>query len=39
LIKILIIKDIIKTDDNEAERVLSDGELEKFWSLDEFIFK
>jgi len=39
LIKILIIKDIIKTDDNEAERVLSDGELEKLWSLDEFIFK
>lgn len=35
----VIIKDIIKTDDNEAGRVLSDDELEKLWGLDEFILK
>lgn len=35
----VVIKDIIKTDDNEAGRVLSDDELEKLWNLDEFILK
>jgi integrase len=35
----VIIKNIIKTDDNEAGRVLSDDELAKLWNLDEFILK
>ena len=35
----VVIKDIIKVDRNEAGRVLSDEELEKLWSLDEFIVK
>lgn len=35
----VVIKDIIKTDNNEAGRVLSNDELEKLWSLDEFIVK
>jgi integrase len=32
----VIVADIIKTDKNEAGRVLSDAELEKLWNLDEF---
>jgi len=32
----VIVADIIKTDKNEAGRVLSDVELEKLWNLDEF---
>jgi len=32
----VIVADIIKTDKNEAGRVLSDVELEKLWKLDEF---
>jgi len=32
----VVVADIIKTDKNEAGRVLSDAELEKLWSLDEF---
>lgn len=35
----VIIKDIIKVDNNEAGRVLSSDELEKLWSLDEFVVK
>lgn len=35
----VVIKDIIKVDRNEAGRVLSDEELEKLWSLDEFQIK
>ena len=32
----VVVADIIKTDKNEAGRVLSDAELEKLWNLDEF---
>jgi len=32
----VIVADIIKTDKNEAGRVLSDAELKKLWNLDEF---
>jgi integrase len=35
----VIVGDIIKTDRNEAGRVLSDVELEKLWNLDEFQVK
>jgi integrase len=35
----VIVSEIIKTDKNEAGRVLSDEELEKLWSLDEFQIK
>ncbi len=35
----VIVGEIIKTDKNEAGRVLSDNELEKLWNLDEFIVK
>jgi len=35
----VIVGDIIKTDRNEAGRVLSDAELEKLWNLDEFQVK
>ncbi len=35
----VIVRDIIKTDKNEAGRVLSDTELEKLWLLEEFILK
>jgi len=35
----VIVGDIIKTDQNEAGRVLSDAELEKLWRLDEFTTK
>ena len=35
----VIVRDIIKVDKNEAGRVLTDVELEKLWSLDEFILK
>ena len=35
----IIVGDIIKTDRNEAGRVLSDVELEKLWNLDEFQVK
>ena len=35
----VVVGDIIKTDQNEAGRVLSDEELEKLWSLDEFQIK
>ena len=35
----VIVGDIIKVDKNEAGRVLSDTELKKLWSLDEFIVK
>ena len=35
----VIVGDIIKTDRNEAGRVLSDAELDKLWSLDEFQVK
>jgi len=35
----VFIGDIIKTDRNEAGRVLSDAELDKLWSLDEFQVK
>ncbi len=35
----VIVKEIIKTDRNEAGRVLSDDELQKLWNLDEFIVK
>lgn len=35
----VVIKDIIKVDNNEPGRVLSDDELEKLWNLDEFILK
>ncbi|MBU0721439.1 tyrosine-type recombinase/integrase [bacterium] len=35
----VIVSEIIKTDRNEAGRVLSDEELEKLWSLDEFQVK
>jgi integrase len=35
----VVVAEIIKTDKNEAGRVLSDTELEKLWTLDEFIVK
>lgn len=35
----VVIKDIIKVDNNEPGRVMSDAELEKLWNLDEFILK
>lgn len=35
----VIVKDIIKVDQNEPGRVLSDEELEKLWNLDEFQIK
>ncbi|WP_415397805.1 tyrosine-type recombinase/integrase [Sulfurimonas sp. CS5] len=35
----VVVGDIIKTDKNEAGRVLSDTELEKLWNLDEFQVK
>ncbi|QOY52617.1 tyrosine-type recombinase/integrase [Candidatus Sulfurimonas baltica] len=35
----VVIKDIIKVDNNEPGRVMSDDELEKLWNLDEFILK
>ena len=35
----VIVKDIIKVDQNEPGRVLSDEELEKLWNLDEFQVK
>lgn len=35
----VIVKEIIKVDQNEPGRVLSDEELEKLWSLDEFQIK
>ncbi|RXK03322.1 tyrosine-type recombinase/integrase [Halarcobacter bivalviorum] len=35
----VIVKDIIKVDQNEPGRVLSDEELEKLWNLDEFKIK
>jgi integrase len=35
----VVVSEIIKTDKNEAGRVLSDEELEKLWSLDEFLVK
>jgi integrase len=35
----VVIKDVIKVDNNEAGRVLSDSELEKLWNLDEFVVK
>lgn len=35
----VVVGEIIKTDKNEAGRVLSDEELEKLWSLDEFQVK
>lgn len=35
----VVIKDIIKVDNNEAGRVLSDEELTKLWNLDEFVVK
>ncbi|MCF6340014.1 MAG: site-specific integrase [Sulfurimonas sp.] len=35
----VVVTDIIKTDKNEAGRVLSDVELEKLWNLDEFQVK
>ena len=35
----VVIKEIIKVDNNEAGRVLSDDELLKLWSLDEFQLK
>ncbi len=35
----VIVKEIIKTDNNEAGRVLTDDELQKLWNLDEFILK
>jgi len=35
----VIVGDIIRTDRNEAGRVLSDVELEKLWNLDEFKVK
>jgi len=35
----VIVGDIIKTDKNEPGRVLSDIELEKLWTLEEFILK
>jgi site-specific recombinase XerD len=35
----VIVGEIIKTDKNEAGRVLSDEELEKLWSLDELQVK
>jgi len=35
----VVIKEIIKVDNNEAGRVLSDDELNKLWNLDEFILK
>jgi integrase len=35
----IIVKDIIKVDQNEPGRVLSDKELEKLWNLDEFQIK
>jgi integrase len=35
----VIVGEIIKTDKNEPGRVLTDTELKKLWSLDEFILK
>ena len=35
----VILKEIIKVDNNEAGRVLSDEELTKLWNLDEFVLK
>lgn len=35
----VIIKDIIKTDNNEPGRVLTDEELERLWDIDEFIVR
>lgn len=35
----VIVKEIIKVDKNEPGRVLSDDELEKLWSLDEFVIR
>ncbi len=35
----VVVAEIIKTDKNEAGRVLLDAELEKLWNLDEFIVK
>jgi len=35
----VVIKDVIKVDNNEAGRVLSDSELKKLWNLDEFVVK
>ncbi|MCK5293628.1 MAG: site-specific integrase [Arcobacteraceae bacterium] len=35
----VVIKEIIKVDNNEAGRVLSDDELVKLWNLDEFVIK
>ena len=35
----VIVKEIIKVDRNEPGRVLSDEELEKLWSLDEFVIR
>ena len=35
----VVVSEIIKTDQNEAGRVLSDEELKKLWSIDEFQVK
>lgn len=35
----VIIKDIIKVDNNEPGRVLSDDELKKLWNLDDLVTK